>query len=624
VALVYRSVFTDADGAIASAVPARFVEWLAVKHLSIPEAGLGSQPSALHSEGDVSAWALEQRSNLATGDQLHRLRLIEDQAGDRWTTSVVAIVPAGGPSRRSRARIWVDVEHDPASGSTLKRPGSPRLLRELMAVGEAYDGPVPLTAEAWTVGPTQIDELVSWIASPARSVPLIVFAHDAKRAYDQDRLSRELARDLAGVAMVLRLRDGETTDLFARRLPREYEVWAGAMRTYLPGAGSDADLPSRHRVLGRASLVALGGRAFPAVKDQILAMSVAQQAPVVAENVQRSATSAPSDRGRRRRASDGLLSADWLRTRLRRMFGALGGEGRPTPAPSLEANLQQFDEALETLIERSRTSAADGAQTRALDATAETDRFVSLEAELRTAQEESAALGELVDELQGDLESRLDAVRRLQSDNDELILDSTEAAEEVDRLERQVRFLQTRVRELGESGVGTLETLPDAPPSVADVIELARTHLDKVHIGANVDQVAAELDLDGRAQLFAVKAWASLRALDAYATARGQGEFHGSFHAWCSEPPTGETAIAANAVAMVESETVGNTPDLRNARTFPVPTEVRADGIAYMESHIKIVKRGTPAPRLHFLDDAANTGKVYVGYLGAHLPTARF
>jgi hypothetical protein len=42
-------------------------------------------------------------------------------------------------------------------------------------------------------------------------------------------------------------------------------------------------------------------------------------------------------------------------------------------------------------------------------------------------------------------------------------------------------------------------------------------------------------------------------------------------------------------------------------------------------AHIKIVRRGTPCPRLHFLDDAGGTtGKVYVGYISDHLPTARF
>jgi hypothetical protein len=31
----------------------------------------------------------------------------------------------------------------------------------------------------------------------------------------------------------------------------------------------------------------------------------------------------------------------------------------------------------------------------------------------------------------------------------------------------------------------------------------------------------------------------------------------------------------------------------------------------------------SPAPRLHFLDDTDRTGHVYVGYLGAHLPTSK-
>ena len=43
-----------------------------------------------------------------------------------------------------------------------------------------------------------------------------------------------------------------------------------------------------------------------------------------------------------------------------------------------------------------------------------------------------------------------------------------------------------------------------------------------------------------------------------------------------------------------------------------------------MPAHIKVVKRGWPCPRLHFHDDTARTGKIYVGYLGEHLPTARF
>jgi hypothetical protein len=43
-----------------------------------------------------------------------------------------------------------------------------------------------------------------------------------------------------------------------------------------------------------------------------------------------------------------------------------------------------------------------------------------------------------------------------------------------------------------------------------------------------------------------------------------------------------------------------------------------------MEAHLKIAG-GLLGPRLYFYDDTSGlTGKVHVGYIGAHLPTARF
>jgi hypothetical protein len=40
-----------------------------------------------------------------------------------------------------------------------------------------------------------------------------------------------------------------------------------------------------------------------------------------------------------------------------------------------------------------------------------------------------------------------------------------------------------------------------------------------------------------------------------------------------------------------------------------------------MASHFKIAQSGMISPRLHYIDDTAKTGKVYVGYIGRHLPT---
>jgi hypothetical protein len=66
-------------------------------------------------------------------------------------------------------------------------------------------------------------------------------------------------------------------------------------------------------------------------------------------------------------------------------------------------------------------------------------------------------------------------------------------------------------------------------------------------------------------------------------------------------------------------------PKLREARIFPVPAAVDPARRAYMAAHIKIQQGGTPCPRIHFHDDTAGTnGKIYVGYIGDHLPTANF
>lgn len=39
-----------------------------------------------------------------------------------------------------------------------------------------------------------------------------------------------------------------------------------------------------------------------------------------------------------------------------------------------------------------------------------------------------------------------------------------------------------------------------------------------------------------------------------------------------------------------------------------------------MGAHFKIAKYGTVSPRLHLHDAVAEDGRVYVGYIGPHLP----
>ena len=164
----------------------------------------------------------------------------------------------------------------------------------------------------------------------------------------------------------------------------------------------------------------------------------------------------------------------------------------------------------------------------------------------------------------------------------------------------------------------------EIPASVVEVLEFAGTRLTHLAIGAT-DDAAAGLDVHPRAEHWAFKIWKALAALNAYAEARSSGQWKNSFLAWCSEPPTGGVAVPATWTALSESETTNTKPRLREARTFAVPPAVTPTGRLYMPAHVKIEQGGTPCPRIHFHDDAGGaTGRIYVGYVGDHLPTANF
>lgn len=614
--LVYRSVFTDADGRIGAAVPATFEAWLRSKGLVPPASGLAQAGAALESREGAIAWAAH--SSVAISErQIQRLRLVEETNEARWVTTLswnYTTSNAGG----GEGWLWVDLEHEPVGGRPLKRPGSPRIVRELLAAGEAVDGGVPLTSEVWQVRAGQASELLRFVTSPTRHIPIIVFAYDPQRAYDQVKLANYLARDLAGVAAVFRLADGQATERLSQLLPEGLAVFGGAMRTYLPGAGSRDDSAIRHRVLGRASLVALGARAFPAVKDQILEFSVRRGTPLPTLSARRSsnpvrpAKVAPATESAAT-AVAGVLSVprDWLQDRFRRVRRSLGKS--EVLEQSSADQLTLFDSALDELIAAAQTPAQAEGQPGS-------DSFAR---ELAEARADRELLNQLLEAAQNELDQSTAELKDLGYELEAIELEATEAAEATDRAERRGRWLSRRLRDAGDPGFGTDDSLPDAPPSVAEVVLLSRELLEWLTVGPT-DGTAAELDLQGSSQLYAIKSWSGLIALNAYAQARTEGRFGNSFYAWCQEAPAGEAAISAAAVSLVESETVATNPGLRRARVFPVPPEVEKSGSLYMPAHIKVVKRGWPCPRLHFHDDTAGTGKIYVGYLGEHLPTARF
>jgi len=206
-----------------------------------------------------------------------------------------------------------------------------------------------------------------------------------------------------------------------------------------------------------------------------------------------------------------------------------------------------------------------------------------------------------------------------------LTLDADEILGELDTALRRVRFLERAFRDQGmfAFGLPDAEELPEDVNHCVEVLEYTRALLDGVRLSPGIDDRAARLDEDSRAPLFAKRAWLALRAMNDYVLAKAREDFRGDFLRYCTEPPSGYSAIPKNMVALHESGPTLENPAMRAARVFGVPPEVVEDREVLMEAHVKVANGRGLAPRMHFYDDTGGlTGKVYVGYLGAHLPVS--
>ncbi|PJE95813.1 hypothetical protein CUT44_21410 [Streptomyces carminius] len=117
--------------------------------------------------------------------------------------------------------------------------------------------------------------------------------------------------------------------------------------------------------------------------------------------------------------------------------------------------------------------------------------------------------------------------------------------------------------------------------------------------------------------------WNGLKALEDFAADSVAGRAGGDFRAWCRNLPPGRHPFPAGKVRMKESETVRCKSAWRRERMLPVPRAVHPSGRVYMEAHLRIGAGNAVSPRLHFHDDTAGTGLLYIGYIGPHLTNTR-
>jgi hypothetical protein len=158
--------------------------------------------------------------------------------------------------------------------------------------------------------------------------------------------------------------------------------------------------------------------------------------------------------------------------------------------------------------------------------------------------------------------------------------------------------------------------LPGTVDSIQEAVGIAQ-RLTGLVIDPDAPQELDTCDSALEGQSWANAAWRALRALDAYANARGQTA--GGFYQWCQNP-TSQWSWTANSkkLAMSESESTMNA--FGSTRNFPVSTKVDPSGRIVMQAHIKVAEGGGDnIPRIYFYDDTdGTTGKVHVGFIGPH------
>lgn len=158
------------------------------------------------------------------------------------------------------------------------------------------------------------------------------------------------------------------------------------------------------------------------------------------------------------------------------------------------------------------------------------------------------------------------------------------------------------------------------PDTCVDAVSAAREELRYLVISSLADPTS-ELDRDPKHGHWATKIWMALKALNDYVRAKVESGYRGSLHSYRSDPPDAVFPLSCEFAAK-ESESTSNDRDMRRVRTFRVPHEFRSDGECYMEAHLKI-DRASAAPRVHLYDDSGGpTQRIYIGYIGRHLPTS--
>ncbi|QEW04631.1 hypothetical protein [Microbacterium lushaniae] len=552
--------------------------------------------------------------------RLYRLR--EQNRHGVWTVSLYAI--SAPQARRYTQSLVIEAGVDDVPTPTaVTRVDTPRLARQILETTNTRDGDTPLYGVPLVIRSSDIEEVWQSIVDPARTASVIVApALDGAHLDRWRQIVTSLTKQSVGVATTF-VMDPEATELLAMRLPPSHRVERGVVRTFAPQVDLDSAADSiRHRMLGPATLArAIDGTrvATPLVNRHAESTRL--------RFIQRDL---PPDV---RRSLEILARADLVSERAQEVRRRIA---QPTPSSVPEPTLDEVPSSLE----RNREAAIEpGLMTRLR---ALLKRWIGsekvsevaverLDSLLTASAAELSVATEQIDGAIADIEMKDAELRELRSSAEELSFDLAVSDEQLRSLEREVQILRRRLVEADlatQTHVEPVESIWNPPYDIAELIaritpgDEAHLAVSRVVFTGDVDR-ALEIDVREKTPRYAYAFWDYIHVLYDYAEGKVDGRITSGLHAYLKADALDGHKCPPDRHAPTESDSVLNRPEWRAERVLPVPQEVSNTGKVLMDAHFKPTWRDSFAPRMHYFDDTARTGKIYIGYIGRHLKNTK-
>jgi len=559
-------------------------------------------------------------------------RLEETNAAGTFVVSVFALsLPHAHEHHRQALVIDVAIEGSDDI-DVIDRVDPPRLVTALLETVDAWDGSTRLSGKPRAIRSADVGELLDAIADPERSAAVIV-AGSLGPATDEawTRTIESLTKQSVGVASTFVVYADAMEDVL-HALPASHELRPGSVRTYAPRVVlDDPDDGVRHRFLGPATLArSVAGTRVARPLTKIHAAAARRK--LVEQDL-------PADI---RRGVDLLRKAAVTQERLSKVerIVATAREALPVDAatnipvaestPVAQANVMTG--AAQAPVSESLAAKLAKVVRRWFDREpAGVGDLEALDALLTTQNSEVAVAVEQLDEAadrQLQLEAELrDARVRLEELDLELALvtdDLRESARETQILRRHL-ILTDRAE---DTHVGFAPVEWQAPTTVEELVaritpgEEQHVALERVVFTGDVD-AAFEVDKRDPHGRYAAALWDYVHVLYDYVGARTSGDLAGNVHTYLTDDRVDGYKCSPERHAGTESESVLSNRAWREERVLPVPDSVVSGGMVLMHAHFKPTHRDTFAPRMHYHDDVAESGRVYIGYIGRHLSNTK-